>query len=403
MPVFVYQAMDKSGQPVDGKLEAEHEFSAAAKLQKMGYIVLEVTEVKESTFGKTFALRRKVKIGDISFFSRQLTAMLTAGIPLTRCLYTLHEQTKNPVLQQTVGQVARDVEGGISMSEALSAHPAIFSSMYVDMVKAGEMGGMIEEMLQRLSEQLDRDKNLRDNIRSATMYPIMVIIFAICVVLAMMFFIVPIFMGFFPEDVPLPLATRIVMGISDSLRGYWYLYILTVILAVLGLRVYMSSEGGKKTLDRLKFKVPVFGDLFHKVTVARFARTLSTLLGGGIPVLQALEAAGPASGSIQVANAIKQAGASIMQGQSIAVPLKNSDLFPPMLVNMVAVGEETGQLPELLGRVADFYEEEVATMTKGLTAMIEPLLLMLIGCIVGSILIAVYLPIFTVVTSIGGK
>ncbi len=402
MPLFAYQAIDKSGLPVDGKLEAEHEFSAISKLQKMGYTILEVEEAKESSFSKAFTLQRKVKIGDLSFFSRQLAAMLVAGIPLTRCLYTLHEQTKHPVLKRTVGEVARSVEGGMSLSESLSAHPGIFSSMYIDMVKAGEMGGMIEEMLKRLSEQLDRDKSLRDNIRSATMYPIMVMIFAVCVVLAMMFFIVPIFIGFFPKDVPLPLPTQVVMGISNSLRGYWYLYILAFSLATVGLRLYLSSPGGKKTLDILKFRVPVFGELMKKATVARFARTLSTLLGGGIPVLQALEAAGPASGSMQVADAVKQTGASILEGQGIAGPLKVSGLFPPMLVNMVAVGEETGQLPTLLGRVAEFYEEEVATMTKGLTAMLEPLMLIFIGCIVGAILISIYLPIFTVVTSMGG-
>jgi len=401
MPLFAYQAIDKSGLPVDGKLEAENEFSAVAKLQKMGYSILELEEAKESSFSKAFAQRRKVKIGDLSFFSRQLAAMLVAGIPLIRCLHTLYEQTKNPVLQRTVREVARSVEGGMSLSEALSAHPGIFSSMYIDMVKAGEMSGMIEEMLKRLSEQLDRDKSLRDNIRSATMYPIMVMVFAICVVLAMMFFVVPVFMGFFPKDVPLPLPTQVVMGFSNSLRGYWYLYILAFVLVVLGLRFYLSSPGGKKTLDKLKFKVPVFGELLKKATVARFARTLSTLLGGGIPVLQALEAAGPASGSMQVADAIKETGASILEGQSIAGPLKISGLFPPMLVNMVAVGEETGQLPMLLGRVAEFYEEEVATMTKGLTAMLEPLMLIFIGCMVGGILISIYLPIFTVVTSMG--
>lgn len=402
MPLYTYQVMDKAGSQLDGKLEADHELAAIGRLRKMGYMIVEIAEVKESSFKKIFQGRGKVKVGDLSFFTRQLAAMLTAGIPLTRCLYTLGEQTKNPVLARIAGEVARNVEGGISFSESLRAYPDVFSPMFMDMVKAGEIGGSLDQMLERLSGQLERDKSLRDSIRTATFYPAVILIFASFVVLAMLFFVVPIFVGFFPADVQLPLLTKIVIGLSDSLRDYWYVYQLVLLGIYLGIRVYMGSEHGRRIWDLIRFKLPLFGDLFIKATTARFARTLSTLLSGGIPVLQALEAAGPASGSSQVTKAIQATSEGIQQGQSIAVPLQRSGFFPPMVINMVAVGEETGQLAHLLERVAIFYEEEVATMTKGLTSIIEPLLIIFVGIIIAVMVLAVYLPIFTVVTSVGG-
>ena len=403
MPIFAYEVLDRTGAQLTGKMESEHEISAAGRLRKMGYIVLELNEIKESPFKLAFGANRKVKLGELAIFSRQLAAMMSAGIPLTRCLDSLAKQTKNPTLAGILTVVSRNVEGGMSLSESLRAYqPGVFTSMYVDMIKAGEMGGHMEEMLQRLSEQLEREKSLRDNIRSATTYPTVVLVFAVIVVLALMFFIVPVFVGFFPAGATLPLPTRIVMGFSNSLRSFWYIYLLVTIVAAGGLRAYLASESGQHAWDRAKFRLPVFGDLFIKVTVARFCRTLATLLTGGIPVLQALDAAGPASGSFKVAEAVKLAGSRIQQGQNISVPLEESGFFPPMVINMVAVGEETGDLSTLLARVATFYEEEVATTTKALTSLIEPLMIVFVGLIIGVIVISVYLPIFSVVTNMGG-
>jgi len=402
MPVYAYEALDETGSPVDGKIEVDNEMSAASRLRKLGYTVLEISEIKESSFKRAFASNRKIKPADIIFFSRQLAAMIAAGIPLTRCLYTMYEQTENPSLKQIVREVALSVEGGTSLSESLRAHPHVFSSMYVDMVKAGEISGSLEEMLKRISEQLERSKSLGDSIRSATLYPAVIVLFASVVISATMFFIVPIFMGFFPAGMPLPLPTKIVVGISNSMRNAWYLYILFLSGLFLYLRFYSASNAGQRAWDRIRFRLPVFGPLFRKAAVASFARTLSTLLSGGIPVLQALEAAGPATGSIQVAEAVKQAGEGIQEGHTIAPLLEKSGFFPPMLTNMVAVGEETGELSGLLDQVAQFYEAEVATLTKGLTTMIEPLLIIFVGLMIGGIVISVYLPIFSVVTSIGG-
>ncbi|MTI81189.1 MAG: type II secretion system F family protein [Firmicutes bacterium] len=402
MPLFSYQVMDKAGSEITGKLEAEHEMAAASRLQKMGYTVLEIEEQKASSSRQIFSRQKKVTISDLCFFTRQLAAMLKAGIPLTRTLFALSEQTKNPTLSNILGEMARNVEGGISFYEALCSYPNVFSTIYVEMVKAGEIGGAMDEMLLRLSQQLERDKSLRDNIRSATFYPAIVLLFAFLVVLLMMLFVIPIFSNFFPPGVEMPIITSVIMGISESLRTYWYIHLIGLILFILIIRIFAASEAGRMTWERIKFKLPVFGELFKKVTIARFCRIMATLLAGGIPVIQALETAGPTSGSAELNELVKEAGADIHGGQSIVEPLEKSDFFPPMLTNMVAVGEETGELSPMLAQVADFYEEEVATMTKGLTALLEPLLLIVIGCTIGGIVIAIYLPIFNAVTSIGG-
>ncbi|WP_328597352.1 type II secretion system F family protein [Heliobacterium mobile] len=360
--------------------------------------MLEIEEIQKSLWEGIFQSGKKIKIGDLLLFNRQLGAMLDAGIPLTRSLYTLSAQAENPLLSQVLNEVARNVEGGMSFSESLRAYPETFSSMYVDMVRAGEMGGVIEEMLNRLAIQLEKDKSLRDSLKSAMLYPSVILVFSFIIVLALLLFVVPIFQGFLPKNTDFPLPTQIVFSASHSLRSFWYVYIVVLILIPFAFRSFASSESGKKVWERLKFRLPVFGGLLLKATIARFARTLSTLLAGGIPVLQALDAAGPATGSMQVAAAVKEASGSIQEGKSIARPLRESGFFPPMVIDMIAVGEETGQLSSLLNRVAEFYEDEVAILSKGLTAMLEPILVISIGLIVGAIILAVYLPIFTSIT-----
>jgi len=401
MPIYVYEVLDKSGSYLQGKMEAEHEWMAISKLRKMGYTIVDVEEEKQSFFLMLLKAKRRVKLPDVLFFTRQLAAMLAAGIPLTRCLNTLSKQSENANLSSIAGEVAGNVEAGMNLSEALKAYPEVFSSMYIDMIKAGEIGGSMEEMLNRLADQLERDKKLRDSIRSATFYPVAVMAFALLVVLAMLTFVVPVFAKFFPAGMELPLPTKIVLAISGSIRKYGFIYMLAFILSGIGLRFFLAGETGRRMWDSVKFRLPVVGSLIKKTVIARFSRTLSTLLAGGIPVLQALEAAGPASGSGQVAEIVKNAAEGIQEGQSIAAPLEESGFFPPMLIDMVSVGEETGQLASLLSQVADFYEEEVATMTKGLTSMLEPVLLITIGIVTGSIVISIYLPIFTVVTTVG--
>ncbi|MFZ5596498.1 MAG: type II secretion system F family protein [Bacillota bacterium] len=401
MPLYSFQALDRTGNQLGGKLEAEDETAAIARLRKMDYTILDISPVKKSLLNMQIKLGPTIKISDVSFFTRQLAAMLAAGIPLTRSLTTLGEQGGNPAMAKVINSVARNVEGGMNFSEALSGFPEVFPQIYVDLVKAGEMGGALEEMLNRISHQLDRDKALRDNIKSALMYPVVILSFAFIVVLAILIFMVPTFMSFYPPGSKLPFVTQMVGMASSSIRVYWYLYILGAVSAVTALYFASRSETVKLTWDRVKFRIPLFGNLLHKTTIARFSRTLSTLLLGAIPVIQALEAAGPSSGSIRVSEAVKEAGKVIQEGQTLAFPLKKTEIFPPMVINMISIGEETGELPTLLSRVADFYEEEVSTMTKGLTALIEPLMIIVVGIVVGGIIISVYLPMFNIITTTG--
>jgi type IV pilus assembly protein PilC len=402
MALFSYEVLDAQGKVATGKLEAESETAVVARLKGMGYMVTHVQEIKgpRLSFG-SFRAKRKVSLGDLSLFCRQLAAMLNAGIPLTRCLFALGEQSTAPALKKAVSEIAANVEAGMSFTEALGGHPKVFSKLFVGMVRAGDVGGTLEETLGHLSEQLQKDKSLRDNIRSATFYPGMIGIFSILVIVVMMVFIVPIFVKMFPEGVTLPLPTLIVLGISDSLRTKWYLWIISFSSMVALLRLAVTNPKGELLWAILKLRVPVFGSLMHKATVARFARTLSTLLNGGIPVLQALDAAGEATGNILIVNAMKTAKDKVEEGRSLAQPLEESGLFPPMVIQMVAVGEESGSLVTLLQRIADFFEEEVNIMTKGLTAMLEPLLLVFVGLTVGGMVIALYLPVFTAVTQMG--
>lgn len=290
----------------------------------------------------------------------------------------------------------------MSFSDSLGNYPEVFPSLFVNMIRSGEISGNLDEILKQLSEQLEREKSLRDNIKSATLYPIVVLGFAVLVVIGMLIGVVPVFMKFFPPDMVLPLPTRIIVGISNSARHFWYLYILVTIAIVYGVRYYLQTPSGSRSWDQVRFKLPAFGPLLYRVVMARFTRIMSTLLAGGIPALQALETAGPASGSILVKEAVENTCEKIQEGKSIAGPLDESGVFAPMVVQMVAVGEESGNLPEMLSRVSGFYEEEVATMAKGLTSVIEPLLIIIVGCVVGFMVISMYLPIFLVVTTVGG-
>lgn len=400
MGSFQYEAINKVGETITGKLEANEQSGVSSRLRSMGLMVVEVKEVKQSSLFSGLKIGSKVKLGELSLFSRQLAAMLNSGIPLTRSLHTLSKQVSNKSLSTALTEIAQSVEGGASLSESLKGYPNIFDSLYINMVSAGEAGGSLEHSLTRLSSQLQKAKELRDNIKSATFYPIIVLAFAIIILFGMLFFLVPIFVGFFPADVVLPLPTRIIIAMSDLLITFWYIIIPVFILLFLGLRSYAKSEKGKRRIDRLTYRMPIFGDLIQKTAVASFARTFSSMLSTGIPVVQALDASGKASGNTMVMDAALVAGEKIQEGSTVSDPLNDSGVFPPMVIHMIAVGEETGDIPEMMDKVATFFEEEVATMTKGLTSLIEPIMLVVIGVLVGGMLVALYLPIFTVITQL---
>ncbi len=400
MGSYQYEAISKTGDTVTGKIDAENESGVIERLRSMGLMAMDIKEAKPSFFSASFKFSRKVKLADLSLFSRQLAAMLNSGIPLTRAVFTLSRQVTNPSLSDALAGITREVEGGLSFSDALKSYPQIFSSLYINMIEAGETGGNLEQTLTRLSQQLQKDKELRDNIRSATFYPLAVLSFAVLILFAMLFFLVPIFVGFFPPDVELPLPTRLIIGLSDLLKSFWYILFPVLIVIFILLSSYAKSEQGKRQLDRLKFRLPVFGSLVQKTVIASFSRTFSTMVSTGIPVVQALDASGKATGNSVISDATTDAGRQIQEGSSIATPLEKSGAFPPMVTHMISVGEETGDMSAMLDKVAEFFEEEVATMTKGLTALIEPLMLIVIGVLVGGMLVALYLPIFTVITQI---
>ncbi len=400
MGSYQYEAINKSGEEVTGRIEAEGQDKVIERLRGMGLMPMEIKEVKESSLFGSFKFSPKVKLGDLSLFSRQMAAMINSGIPLTRALHTLSKQVTNKSLGSALAEIARNVEGGVSFSEALKGYPNIFTELYVNMVSAGEAGGALEATLNRLSTQLQKDKELRDNIKSASFYPLAVMAFAVIILFAMLFFLVPIFVGFFPDDAELPGPTRVIIAASDGLQNYWYIIFPLLALIVFAVRFYAKSDPGKRKLDRIKLRLPVFGELIQKTVVASFARTFSTMMATGVPVVAALEASGNATGNSVVIEATKIAGEKIQEGSTVSTPLEESGVFPPMVTHMISVGEETGDIPDMMDKVADFFEEEVATMTKGLTSLIEPLMLVVIGVLVGGMLIALYLPIFTVITQI---
>lgn len=401
MGSYRYEAINRSGETVTGKIEAEKQSSVVERLRATGLMVTNVKEVKQSSLAGSFSFAPPVKLGDLSLFSRQLAAMLNSGIPLTRALDTLSRQVTNTTLAQALTAISRDVEGGTSFSDALNAFPKIFNSLYVNMISAGESGGTLETTLGRLSNQLHKDKELRDSIKSASFYPLAIMAFAVIILIGMLFFLVPVFMGFFPAGAELPGPTTFIINLSNLMRNFWYIVFPAMILFFIAVRTYLKSDIGKRQFDRIKFKIPIFGQLIQKSVIASFARTFSTMMATGIPVVQALDASGKATGNTLVIDATKLAGEKIQEGSSVSSPLEESGIFPAMVTHMIAVGEETGDIPEMMEKVASFFEEEVAIMTKGLTSLIEPIMLIFIGVIVGGMLIALYMPIFTVITQIG--
>ena len=401
MGIYNYECINRMGEVVKGQLNADDTSAASARLKAMNLLVTNLTESKASSFD-AFKFEKKVKIGDLSLFSRQLSAMLKAGIPITRALHTLSSQTVNPTFRAALETIARNVESGMNLTEAFGAYPKIFSPLYIAMLHTGEIGGMLEDSLNRMSEQLQKEKALKDNVKSATFYPKVILAFAALLLVAMLTTLVPIFESYIPKSVKLPLPTVIIFAMSRSIRTRWYIWILCIALIVGGFMWFVRSPLGKGIWEKVRFKIPGFGPLVQKSVVARFTRTLATLLEGGIPVLQALESAGPTSGSTIIAGAVKEAARKIEEGKSIAAPLEECGVFPPMVIHMISVGEETGSLPSLLDKIADFYEEEVAIITKGLTSLIEPIMLIGVGLVIGGMLIALYLPIFTATTSVGG-
>lgn len=401
MPVYNYESFNKQGENIKGVISADNVPDCLSRLKDMGLTVLEVKEQKQSRFSAFLTSEKKVTLGELSIFSKQLSAMISSGIPITRSLYTLSRQAGNATFKAALEEIAKNVESGMSITDAFAAFPRIFPDIYIAMLQSGELGGILEVTLKRLAGQLQKEKQLRDNIKSATFYPRLLMGVALLLTIVMIVFLVPVFKSFIPEGAEIPGVTQIVFNLSDSIRNGWYFWIGGIVALIAAVMAFISSKPGKQVWDRIKFKMPIFGDLIQKSVIARFSRTLSTLMEGGIPVIQAMQSAGPTAGNILVAEAVRNATISIEEGRSISAPLEVSGVFPPMVTQMIAIGEETGALPSLLDTIAEFYEDEVTTITKGLSSLIEPIMLVTVGLVVGGMLISLYLPIFSSITSSG--
>ncbi len=398
MPVFNYECLNKQGIIVKGQITADNLSDSTTRLKEMGLVIINVKQVNMDK-SPLFSKGKKVTLGDLSIFSKQLAAMFGAGIPITKALFTLSKQTENSTFKNALENIAQNVEDGMNLTEAFKAHPSIFPQIYTAMIEAGELGGMLEVSLNRLADQLMKEKQLQDNINSATFYPKMVLGFAFLVFIGTLVILVPVFESFIPAGTPVPGVTKLIFSMSESIRNNPLIWILSVAAIITAIFAFIKSDFGKNIWEKVKLKMPIFGTLIHKTVIARFSRTLATLLSGGIPVVQAMQTAGPTSGSLLLANVVEETTISIEEGKNISTPLEESGLFPPMVTQMIAVGEETGQLSELLDQIAVFYEEEVSVMTKGLSSLIEPLMLIFVGFVVGGMLLALYLPIFTSITS----
>jgi type IV pilus assembly protein PilC len=396
MTTFAYKAVDQRGAQATGKIDGDTKVAVAATLRNQGLTVLDLNEVKQG-WG-SIQIGGGIKSKDLTVFSRQFATMVNSGLSMLRCLYVLEEQTPNKKFAKVIGDIRADVEAGISLSDALEKHPRVFSRLYVSMVRAGELGGILDEVLNRLATQLEKEDSIRRAVKSAMVYPILIGSFAILVLIGMVLFLIPIFAGMYKDlgNAQLPLLTRIMVGVSGIFRSWWGLVVLVAIIALIwGLRRLKRTERGTMVWDRMKLRIPMgIGQIVRKLAVARFSRTLGTLIASGVPILQAIEITGQAAGNAVIEKAMVEVEQSVKEGQSITKPLENVSVFPAMVTQMISVGEETGSLDAMLSKIADFYEDEVNASIKSLTSILEPILMLGVGAIVGLVVISMYLPIF---------
>ena len=399
MASFAFKALDLAGTPTRGEVDAETKQAVASQLRAKGLIVTDIEEQKPANAGDLLAGFKKVKAAELTIATRQLATMVSSGMSLLRTLYVLEEQTDNDKLKEAVVAVRKDVEAGLAFSDALSRHPDIFNDLYVAMVAAGESGGILESTLMRVADQLEKDDALRRQIKAAMVYPAMIGGFALLVLVALITFLVPVFEQVFKDfGGELPLITKFTVSLSHLMIERWYLMIGTVALAVYAFRRWKKSDRGQIQWDRLKLKVPMqIGGIVQKVALARFARTFSSLVAAGVPMLEAIDITGRTSGNKVIEMAMDDVRESVKSGGTLAAPMaKVPEAFPVLVTQMIGVGEETGAMETMLSKIADFYEDQVAAAVKALTSILEPLMIIIVGGIVGFIVIAMYLPMFKV-------
>jgi type IV pilus assembly protein PilC len=404
MSTYAFRAVDLAGVPSRGEMEASSKTAVSELLRQRGLIVLDVSEKREALkLESIFQRFKSVNLRAIAIFSRQFATLIAAGMPMLRSLYTLEAQSEDEMLKKAIAGVREDVEAGSSVAQAMESQPGVFDPLYRSVVRAGEDSGRLEDALDRVAYQLERLDALRRQVRSAMTYPAVVFSLAVVVMVVMVAVIVPVFVGIFDEiaadypneDTSLPLMTQITVGASDFLTHQWYLLIPAIAGGIYGFLRLKKTDRGRRMWDRFKLRIPRIGDVVQKVALARWSRTFSGMISAGVPILQAIQIAGETSGNTVITEAMDDVYASVKRGGTIAHPIGRHEIFPPMVEHMVSVGEESGQLETMLSKIADFYETEVDAKIKSLTALIEPLMIIVVGSLVGFIVISMYMPIFS--------
>jgi type IV pilus assembly protein PilC len=402
MPVFGYTFRDASGGSQKGTAEAESEEVLRKRFEEQGLTITEVTMIRAK--GPRRKNYGKVKLSNLAVFCRQFSTMVDAGVSLVRCVDVLGQQTQDPKLRRILIDIGERVEGGESLSRAMQRHPRTFSNLFIGLVRAGEVGGVLEEALQRLSQFLESDVALRRKVKSAMTYPVLVAIMATGITTFLVMWFIPQWVNILKDlglkEDSLPAPTKFLINVSHALWTKWYWIIGIIILIYVAFKLFVSTRLGRRVTDRVKLKVPIFGKLHHKICMARFSRTMGTLLTSGVPILQAMETVAGTVGNSIMADAVMEARARIREGDRIGDPLEASRLFPPMVVHMIGVGEESGSLDFMLQKIADFYESEVESTLQSLTAALEPIMILCLGFVVGFIVISMFLPLASAISQL---
>jgi type IV pilus assembly protein PilC len=402
---FAFEAIDLTGIPTKGEMEADSKAQVSEQLRQRGLVVLDVSEKSAPVKIEDYFRKLKgVPMRELAIFSRQFATLVSSGMPMLRALSTLEQQTEDVEIKEAIDSVRRDVEAGTSLAQAMERKPRVFDRLYRAMVRSGEQSGRLEEALDRMATHIEKIDTLRREVKSALMYPALVFTAAVGAVIAIVAFVVPVFVGIFEEiseenaeKAELPMMTKITVAASNAVTSYWYITFPAIALIIYAAFRWRGTEQGRAATDRMKLRLPMkIGDVIQKIALARWSRTFSGSVSAGVPILQAIQITGETSGNIVVEEAMEDVYESVKRGGSIAGPISQHSIFPPMVSNMVAVGEETGQLEDMLTKVADFYEAEVDAKVKALTSLIEPVLILFIGGIVGFIVISMYLPVLSI-------
>ena len=403
MPVYVWVAQTKKGRKLKGEIDAATEAIALSQLKKRNFTVKKLKLKPKDIFENISFLKPKVTNKDLVVFTRQFSTMIDAGLPLVQGLTILAEQAENPTFKAILKEITKDVEGGSTLAEAMKKHPKVFDSLFVNLVAAGEVGGILDTILRRLAQFIEKAERLKGQIKGAMTYPIVVMAIAILVIAVILVFVIPVFEDMFKSfGSALPTPTQIVVNMSRFLKGNIHWVIIGLGALIYGFKRYRNTASGRKQTDILFLKLPIFGNLLKKTAVARFTRTLGTMISSGVPILDALEIVAKTAGNVVIEEIIYEVRGSIAEGQTIAEPLSENDIFPGMVIQMIAVGEATGALDSMLEKIADFYDEEVDAAVAALTSMLEPLLMLFLGGAIGGLVIAMYLPIFGMAAAMGG-